>query len=185
MGKDKYSARHLNIASGNRAIRKGSVCVDIAKPRWADKYPERFVQHDIRHPLPFKDEEFEEVRAEHILEHFSPTERQPIVLDWWRVVQPNGHLHIYVPNTVRYIQWLISKKWNMEKFSEMMYGSQDGPGQYHQACYSLYSLHQFLREHLKDVHHMEMSHGRRGQWGAANGIYDTECRAVIYKNPKQ
>ena len=62
-----------------------------------DKYPHPGVNvlHDIAYPLPFTNQTFQEVHANHVLEHL--TEIIPIMNEVWRILAPRGTFHISVP----------------------------------------------------------------------------------------
>lgn len=47
-------------------------------------------------PLPFKDNEFDEIIAFHVLEHVSNF--YPLMEELWRVLKPNGKLKVRVPH---------------------------------------------------------------------------------------
>lgn len=50
------------------------------------------------YPLPYGNGEADEIRASHILEHFSHREVASVVADWVRVLKPGGLLRIAVPD---------------------------------------------------------------------------------------
>lgn len=78
----------LNLGCGND-IRLGWVNLDRLP------FPGVDVQHDINLPLPFPDNEFDEVRASHILEHVF--ELIPLMNELFRIINPGGSLFIAVP----------------------------------------------------------------------------------------
>jgi SAM-dependent methyltransferase len=49
-------------------------------------------------PLPFADDSVDEVRASHVLEHFSHRQVPDVLKEWLRVLKPNGVLKIAVPD---------------------------------------------------------------------------------------
>ena len=87
--------RTLNLGCGNRKeIHPGEVGLDIQQP--CD------VIHDLNiHPLPFKDGEFAEIRAYHILEHLSTQGNWRFFFREWeeyyRILKPGGIFSGIVP----------------------------------------------------------------------------------------
>jgi predicted SAM-dependent methyltransferase len=79
----------LNLGCGNQKY-KGYLNVD-SNPRCK---PDKIV--DLEKRLPFKDNTFEEVTAEHIIEHISDTER--IMKEIWRICKNGAVVKITVPH---------------------------------------------------------------------------------------
>jgi SAM-dependent methyltransferase len=84
----------LNLGCGNRKIRQDEVGLDISEP--CD------VKHDLNvHPLPFKDEEFDEIYAYHVLEHIGSQGDWEFFFsefsEYWRILKPGGILTGMVP----------------------------------------------------------------------------------------
>jgi len=50
------------------------------------------------YPLPFDDGSVEEIRASHVLEHFSHAEVPQVLADWFRVLTPGGRMRVAVPD---------------------------------------------------------------------------------------
>ena len=50
------------------------------------------------YPLPYEDSSVDEIRASHILEHFSHREAERVIAEWTRVIKPNGTIKIAVPD---------------------------------------------------------------------------------------
>ena len=81
--------KKLNLGSG-KDIKKGWVNLDSANLPGVD------VVHDIEKlPLPFANEEFDEILCQDVLEH---TEYLPILKDIHRILKPGGKLAIRVPH---------------------------------------------------------------------------------------
>ena len=53
---------------------------------------------DVIYPLPYEDGTVEEIRASHVLEHFSNKEIKAVLQDWVRVLTPGGVLKVAVPD---------------------------------------------------------------------------------------
>ncbi len=90
----------LNLGCGSRKIRNEEVGLDIKKP--CD------VLWDLnKHPLPFKDEEFDEIYAYHVLEHLGSQGDFRFFFEefneYWRILKPGGLMRAVVP--------LISSIW--------------------------------------------------------------------------
>ncbi len=56
------------------------------------------IVHDLRKPLPFKDNTFSAVYASHVLEHLYLVEAQQLLAECRRVTKPGGVLRIVVPD---------------------------------------------------------------------------------------
>ncbi len=56
------------------------------------------VVHDLRKPLPFKDNTFSAVYASHVLEHLYLVEARQLLAECRRVVKPGGVIRIVVPD---------------------------------------------------------------------------------------
>lgn len=81
--------KKLNLGSG-RDIKDGWINLDSAKLPGVD------IVHDIENlPLPFKNDEFDEILCQDILEHI---EYIPILKDLHRILKPGGKLRIRVPH---------------------------------------------------------------------------------------
>lgn len=86
--------RVLNLGCGNLEMREDEIGVDIQKP--CD------VLHDLNiHPLPFDDEEFDEIHAYHILEHLGRQGDWRFFFSEWneyyRILKPGGIFSGIVP----------------------------------------------------------------------------------------
>lgn len=81
--------KKLNLGCG-RNIKHGWINLDSAALDGVD------VIHNIEYlPLPFKDEEFDLIRCDNILEHVNYI---PVLQDLYRILKPNGQLEIRVPH---------------------------------------------------------------------------------------
>lgn len=78
------STLKLNLGSGNRPIR-GYVNLD------------RKTGQEV-YPLDYPDNSADEIRASHVLEHFSYKQTEDILSDWMRVLKPGGVLKVAVPD---------------------------------------------------------------------------------------
>lgn len=83
------SVKKLNLGCGND-IRKGWINLDSVKLPGVD------VARDIEHlPLPFSDEEFDEILCQDILEHVSYI---PVLRDLHRITKKGGCIFVRVPH---------------------------------------------------------------------------------------
>lgn len=83
----------LNIGSGPKRI-KGYTNVDALE--WEGSTD---VIHDLtRFPYPFQDESVEEILAIEFLEHIHFRKTHDVLRECWRILNPNGKIHIQVPD---------------------------------------------------------------------------------------
>ena len=63
------------------------------------KHPNVDVVHDLNKlPLPFEDEEFDEIHASHVLEHLKFDIFSPLMDEIYRILKPNGIFFVKVPH---------------------------------------------------------------------------------------
>ena len=103
-------------------------------------------QNQEVYPLPqFADGTIDEVRASHVLEHFSQQQAQAVVDEWARVLKPGGRLRIAVPNfdwvsTQRHAQVTTEDTGRVDMpdplhFAYLM-GGQTDPNDYHKSLFT-------------------------------------------------
>lgn len=77
------------------------------------------------YPLAYADESAEEIRASHVLEHFSHRETYTVLVDWVRVLKPGGLLKVAVPDVEKALEqsdhphfelWLMGGQTDMNDF---------------------------------------------------------------------
>lgn len=71
-----------------------------------------FVNFDIKdgndaRKLPYEDGTVDEIRASHVLEHFSHRETADVLAEWVRVLKPGGWLRVAVPNGLTAMRAII------------------------------------------------------------------------------
>lgn len=93
--------RRLEIGAGP-AKRRGFVTVDMSL---ASDYP-----FDLRVGLPFPDNSFELVYAEHVLEHFHFRDLTNLLQECRRVLMPGGKLSVVVPDVSIYVDAYVKKR---------------------------------------------------------------------------
>lgn len=126
----------LNLGSGNKPL-DGFVNVDLED---AD------LIHDIREPLPFKENRADEIHGYHIIEHFLPWEAPAVLADWFRVLKPGGLLVLECPcldKIVRHIaHHAIEGKLPPPPIMWGLYGDPRYKNEYmlHRWCYSVGEL---------------------------------------------
>jgi predicted SAM-dependent methyltransferase len=87
----------LNLGAGHTSL-DAYLNVDRCYPeRNTDGLTRGCWQGDV-FPLDFEDGSVDEVRASHVLEHFSHRETLSVITDWVRVLKPGGTLKVAVPN---------------------------------------------------------------------------------------
>ncbi len=82
--------KKLNLGCG-KDVKEGYINLDSTKLPGVD------VVHDLnKYPWPFRDNEFDEIYASHILEHLDNLPRA--MEEIWRITKPNGRVIIRVPH---------------------------------------------------------------------------------------
>lgn len=99
----------------------------------------------------------DELRATHILEHFSHLDTGRVLKLWWRLLKPDGRLYVEVPNGLWQVRaaagaLLGAPAIPWAEFVRLCFGDQDYPGNAHYTSFSPESLVGFaVAEHFKDV----------------------------------
>ncbi len=111
-------------------------------------------------PLDYKDGTVDEIRASHILEHFSYWNTKLVLEDWARVLKPGGILRVAVPN-FDYIVERYEDKDELEfPVEQALMGAHEDGNDYHKAIFSRDKLSYFMREAgFGDIKPWEESHG--------------------------
>lgn len=115
----------------------------------AGRYPQPgYLNIDIQPPADvigdFREMTFtdvDEVRLDHVLEHFSWTEAPTLLRQWASWLKPDGLLHVEVPD-----MRAICEDPEAETFQRYAYGCHKNPWEYHQAGYTLRSLSLLLMD---------------------------------------
>ena len=131
----------LHLGCGERYL-NGYVHVDIAE----------FDHIDFIRPVDdlscFKKNTVSEIYASHVLEYFDREYAPEVLIEWKRVLKPNGILRIAVPNFPKLIEIYESSQ-SLESIVGPLYGKWDiGNNQYiyHKTVYDFMSLKQVLEE---------------------------------------
>lgn len=96
------------------------------------------------YPLPdIEDGSVDEVRASHVLEHFSHQEVEKVLREWVRVLKPNGVLKIAVPD----FEWIAANYLKGNPFNVQGYtmGGQVDDDDYHKTIFDSEELTNLMR----------------------------------------
>lgn len=121
----------LNLGSGTNR-KQGYISVDLYTP-------EADLGLDLTRPLPWDDNEVDNIYASHVVEHFSRDEWERIRKEWARVLKPGGTIEIHCPDIEKVCQnYLANPK---DPFAMMqLYGLQSTDGEYHKNGFTYGSL---------------------------------------------
>lgn len=65
---------------------------------------EKIVHHDLRQPLPYKDNSVDAIFHEHFIEHLPKPEAEAFLRDCYRVLKPNAAMRLGWPDLARLIR---------------------------------------------------------------------------------
>lgn len=100
-----------------------------------------------------------EIRATHILEHFSHTDTMGVLILWHGLLVPGGSLHIEVPNLTWQVERMIESTTfdDQAEIVRLMYGDQDYDGNYHHTGFTETLLGGYLAQtHFGEVHILDI-----------------------------
>lgn len=106
----------IDIGSGNRP-EPGYSSMD-ALP---EVHPEILWDAAIT-PYPFKDNSVEALRSHWVLEHFAERNLPRILKEWYRILEPNGKIHMTTNNYEAHIKALNEGIITWMEFSRMFFG---------------------------------------------------------------
>lgn len=92
------------------------------------------------YPLPYPDGSIDEIRASHILEHFTFGEAQQAMEEWSRVLKPGGRIRISVPDVDKVL------KDKSEKRLFYLMGGQMHENDIHKSAYDVDRLASLMRQ---------------------------------------
>lgn len=95
------------------------------------------------YPLPYTDGSVDEVRASHILEHFSHREVPAVLAEWVRALKPGGMLKIAVPDLAWIARHLNRADLPLEGY---LMGGQTDENDYHKSVFTEPRLRTLLTE---------------------------------------
>ena len=116
----------LNIGAGNTKL-EGFVAID-----------RRFGTE--AYPLDYPSGGVAEIRASHILEHFSFAEVPAVLSEWARVLKPGGRIRIAVPDFDKIVQMAL--KGGDDLWHLYLMGGQTDENDYHKSLFTAESLRQ-------------------------------------------
>ena len=97
-----------------------------------DRYEESVsdMRADIRH-LPYNNNSVEEIEASHVLEHFDSIILPYLLSEWYRILKPQGELHIETPHLVKTVKKLRFRSYSNQKNTLRFLFGIDLPGNIH------------------------------------------------------
>lgn len=125
--------KRLNLGCGD-SILEGYLNIDAF-----DDHADLMI--DIIKRLPFDDASVDEIKAIHVVEHFSRDEWPKIAKDWIRILKPGGRIVVATPNfPVLCAMYASGQPVDMHYAYISIFGSQEHDGQYHKQGFSHKSL---------------------------------------------
>lgn len=133
----------LDIGCGDRPYEDGRGWIHL------DERPLKHV--DIRAKVEdiemhVKEASVDEIRATHLLEHFSWRDTRKILESWVRLLKPGGTMYIEVPNMEWQARALVNGSHSHLEIVNLVFGDQDYPGNYHKAAFTPELLYSRLDE---------------------------------------
>jgi predicted SAM-dependent methyltransferase len=144
----KPNARYLNVACG----RKG-----LDSEEWfnidGSLAPRVDMAWDLTRSLPFEDQRFEGIYAEHFFEHLEPADARTFLRECLRCLRPGGTIRLSVPDGELYLRrYFEDRKWMLERRGGRFRTPMElvnevfRQGREHQFCYDFETLALLLRE---------------------------------------
>ena len=87
------------------------------------------------YPLDYDDASVDEIRASHILEHFSHTQTQDVLNEWVRVLKPGGRIRIAVPDFGKLVEVYDGKRVSEFGVQTVTFGGQTDANDYHKSMF--------------------------------------------------
>ncbi len=130
----------LNLGSGPESHDlKGYVNIDLKNGKQA-------------FPLDYESESVDEIRASHLLEHFSRAEVPLVLRDWVDKLRPGGILKIAVPDFDKIAGDYVAKKKHDHPVDVYIMGGQDDESNFHKMLFNAPSLKKYLEmSGLRDI----------------------------------
>ena len=101
---------------------------------------EGVVNGDVSNLSDFAQESVDHILADDIFEHFPLDKIGPLIREWRRVLKEEGTIQIKTPNVCnifeRYYKKAVSGKITWKRLSQVLYGGQNYPGNFHYVCFS-------------------------------------------------
>lgn len=146
----------LNLGSGTRVYDKypgQNKCfnVDIRKG-----LPKLSVRADLSKSLPFKSESVDYILASDVIEHFPFAKTKILLVEWKRVLKPNGVIEFRMPDLAEICKEYI-RTGDMQRTSWLLYGGQDYSGNFHYVGFDRKWFSQICAEcGLEEFYHGEI-----------------------------
>ncbi|MBL8122094.1 methyltransferase domain-containing protein [Candidatus Saccharibacteria bacterium] len=102
----------LNVGCGTD-YKKGWVNIDNNSDNNIKKLD---LNHDLRNPLPYKDNSVDFIFNEHFFEHLTVDEGQAAMREFMRVLRPGGVMRIAMPDLSQSVAVYLDKKWKDRDF---------------------------------------------------------------------
>lgn len=126
----------LDIGSGGPGL-NGRVGVDLYAPGAVIVAP--------MWDLPYGDETVDEVYSSHALEHIAKARVVPTLLEWRRVLKPDGLLIVRVPDLVWCCEQWLAHQTN-DWWMDVLFGNQEHEGEFHKTGFTAGIMQCYLRE---------------------------------------
>ena len=120
----------LNLGSGEAHV-EGYVNIDL--------HTKADIKHDLTTPLPYKDNSVDEIRAIHVIEHFTRDEWEFVRKDWLRVLKPKGKMLLVCPNFPLMCQGYLDEPDN-RYYLWSIFGLQAHTGEFHKNGFSFEAI---------------------------------------------
>ena len=111
----------LNIGCGSD-LKKDFINIDVKKEFAKNMSDNNFIAVNIKEGLPFKNEIFDFVIAQDILEHFNKYEVHIIFSDIVRVMKLNSSIFIRVPDFELILNYIFQSKINFQDSLDLIFG---------------------------------------------------------------
>jgi predicted SAM-dependent methyltransferase len=156
-------ARRLDIGCGDRPYEPNN-------PEW-EHLDERELDH-VEHVMKAENvslfkEEFDEILARHVLEHFSWRYTYSVLAGWYGALKPGGLIRIEVPNLMWQARALVNGSNPHYEVVNLIFGDQDYEGNYHKTGFTEELLGAFLKKigfvhvETRDIGMVILAQGRR------------------------
>ncbi len=126
------SELNLNLGSGKSKV-EGYLNLDIRNLKEVD------IVHDLNKPLPYKDEEVDNIFTSHVIEHFWWQDSIKMLKDWYRVLKPGGKLEIWTVDLDKVIYKMLTNADNpvmMYDANWRIFGKKEPEGQAHHSIFT-------------------------------------------------
>lgn len=137
-----YTNTLLEKALANRGLTGKPVMLDVGAGGFSSDSKflsvDAFTECDIKAfmwDIPVPDNSVDTIFASHCLEHVSKFDVIPTLREWRRILKPQGHLQILVPDLEWVCSWFLahqSTDWDMD----IIFGNQKHEGEFHKTGFT-------------------------------------------------